>query len=246
MKYFIYWSADLKSSKLWSSQVWTQLKESYPSNVHCAHLLLFLSGVSFQPIPYMQSYTADMTGKFCHQYWRSCRSANARNISIFQMEICLRMFKWRWIHTDLLSQQRSTSRQQSKHCSRGIKYKEDSCVVLRVSFFNMLFSRIRLILKSFRFVAIRIHAEGRNLQGLRVVHAWMKIASITRTVLEERRKLSAKTRLEKDKRLEMLSVTCIHIKWCNSFCYDYMPKNIPYIFHYSCTAIHTRIINTLD
>ena len=27
--------------------------------------------------------TADVTGKFCHQYWRSCRSANARKISIF-------------------------------------------------------------------------------------------------------------------------------------------------------------------
>ena len=46
-------------------------------------------------------------------------------------------------------------------CSRGIKY-----------IFNILpFSRIRLILKSFRFVAVRIHAEGRNLQGSRVVHA---------------------------------------------------------------------------
>ena len=27
MKYFIYWTADLKSSKLWSSQSWTQFKQ---------------------------------------------------------------------------------------------------------------------------------------------------------------------------------------------------------------------------
>ena len=32
-------------------------------------------------------------------------------------------------------------------------------MVLRVSSFNILFSRINLILKSFRFVAVRIHAE---------------------------------------------------------------------------------------
>jgi len=27
MKCFIYWTADLKSSKLWSSQLWTQFKQ---------------------------------------------------------------------------------------------------------------------------------------------------------------------------------------------------------------------------
>ena len=27
MKYFIYWTADLKSSELWSSQLWTQFKQ---------------------------------------------------------------------------------------------------------------------------------------------------------------------------------------------------------------------------
>ena len=50
------------------------------------------------------------------------------------------------------------------------KCNEDLRVVLRVSFFNILFSRIRLILMSLRFVAVRIHAEGRNLQGSRIVH----------------------------------------------------------------------------
>ena len=136
--------------------------------------------------------TADVTGKFCYQKWRSWTSANARKISIFQTEICLRMVKWRWMHLSqrcvgYRSRRRSTSRHRWKHCSRGIKYKQNFRVVLRVSFFNILFSRIRLILKSFRFAAVRIHAEGKNLQGSRVVHAWMKIASITRTVLEERR-----------------------------------------------------------
>ena len=51
-----------------------------------------------------------------------------------------------------------------------MKCNEDLGVVLRVSFFNILFSRIRLILMSFMFVAVRIHAEGRNLQGSRVFH----------------------------------------------------------------------------
>ena len=69
------------------------------------------------------------------------------------------------------SRRRSTSRHRWKHCSRGIKYKHNFRVVLRVSFFNILFSRIRLILKSFRFAAVRIHAEGKNLQGSWVVHA---------------------------------------------------------------------------
>ena len=27
MKYFIYWTGDLKSSELWSSQLWTQFKQ---------------------------------------------------------------------------------------------------------------------------------------------------------------------------------------------------------------------------
>ena len=36
---------------------------------------------------------------------------------------------------------------------------------------------------SFRFVAVRIHAEGRNLQASQIVHALMKIASVARAVL---------------------------------------------------------------
>ena len=32
---------------------------------------------------------------------------------------------------------------------------------------------------SFRFVAVRIHAVGRNLQGSQIVHALMKIACCT-------------------------------------------------------------------
>ena len=79
-------------------------------------------------------------------------------------------------------------------------------------FFSILFSGIRLILMSFRFVAVRIHAVGRNLQCSRFVHASMKIASTARTVLVERRKPPVKTRLKKDKRLEIQSCTCFHIK----------------------------------
>ena len=71
------------------------LKESHPTTLHCARLLLLLSGVLFQLIPNMgMNNTAYVTGKFCHQQWRSWRSANARKISIFQMEICLTV-KWR-------------------------------------------------------------------------------------------------------------------------------------------------------
>ena len=68
--------------------------------------------------------TAYVTGKFCHQQWRSWRSSNARKISIFRMEICLRMVKWRWMHTDLLSLrwiERRISFEAAKHESPPMK-----------------------------------------------------------------------------------------------------------------------------
>ena len=41
------------SSKIEKNKGDSDFKESYPSNAHCAHLFLFLSGASFQLIPYM-------------------------------------------------------------------------------------------------------------------------------------------------------------------------------------------------
>lgn len=117
-------------------------------------------------------------------YWRS---ATAGKIFIFQMGICPKKFKY-GSPTAALDRAQDivrggealASRRRWKHCSRVTKNKDDFRVVLRVSF---LFPRMRLILKSVRSVAVRIHAEGINLQGLRVVYAWMKISSITRTLL---------------------------------------------------------------
>ena len=76
------------------------------------------------------------------------------------------------MHTELLSQpwiERRIGRGDEalvvtgEHCSRGVKYTEDFRVVSRVSFFNILFSRIRLIVISFRFVTVTMHGEERNL-----------------------------------------------------------------------------------
>ena len=65
---------------------------------------------------------------------------------------------------------------------------------------------------SFRFVAVRIRAEGRNLQGSRVVHVECKSPSVAWTVPLGRSKPPVNTRLKKDKRLEIHSWKCIHIK----------------------------------
>ena len=85
------------------------------------------------------------------------------------------------MHTELLSQpwiERRIGRGgealvvTGEHCSRGVKYTEDFRVVSRVSFFNILFSRIRLVVISFRFVTVTMHGEGRNqVRGLsQVLH----------------------------------------------------------------------------
>ena len=48
---------------------------------------------------------------------------------------------------------------------RLVSTKEDLRVVLRASLFNILFSRIRLILMSIKFVPVIINEVERNLQG---------------------------------------------------------------------------------
>ena len=150
------------------------------TNMHCARLLLLLSGVSFQLIPNMglnkhrvrerkilSSTVEVMEVNECQEDFRISDGnvsedgqvdVNAYGSPIAALDLS----------AGYCSRRRSTSRH---HCSRGVKYKEDFRVGLRVFLLNVLFSSIRLILKSFSFAAVTMHLERRNLQDRRIVHA---------------------------------------------------------------------------
>ena len=123
------------------------LEESYLTNVHCEHLLLFLSGVSFQIIPYMGKNkhrghgSQRMRERFSHFRWKSVwgRSSRGECIGI--------SYRSAGQSAGYRSRRRRTSRHRWKHCSRCIKclVKSSACVTFRSLFHLALQFFISLI-----------------------------------------------------------------------------------------------------